>query len=135
VIDVEINSVPISCINTAAITYSIPSALIISILKKEHGKIGEIRENKNGSYDYGVYQINSIWLKKIEPFGYTKNDILYDPCKSTMVASWIIAKGLAETDDLWTGVGYYHSYTSKYNQSYNQSIQKDYKKIVDIIHA
>lgn len=128
-----INDIPVSCINLAAITFSVPATLIVSILKNENGKIGEVRKNKNNTFDYGPFQINSVWIKEIEPFGFTKEDIQFDRCKATMVATWIIAKGLAQEKSAWEGVGNYHSHTPKLNNAYHTSVQKIHQKISEII--
>lgn len=78
---VMVNDVPIDCINRAAIVYKVP-ALILSVIKKENGRNGGASKNKNGTYDYGVMQINQIWLPKISGYGYTKKDIQFNACKN-----------------------------------------------------
>jgi soluble lytic murein transglycosylase-like protein len=86
-----INDVPITCINQAAVTYHVPATLILSIMKKENGRNGQAVPNKNGSYDIGVCQINSRWLPTLARYGYTRDDIQFNPCKNVMAASWILA--------------------------------------------
>ena len=113
---------PVSCINNAAILYGVPATLVISILKKENGHNGQARKNKNGTYDYGPFQINTVWLKEIAPYGFTKEDIQYNPCINAKVATWILAKNIATGKTIWHGVGSYHSRTPTYNQSYSRGI-------------
>ena len=57
--------VPVECINTAAVFYAIPAPLIMSIIHLEGGHNGLAQPNKNGTFDYGVMQINTIWLPQI----------------------------------------------------------------------
>jgi hypothetical protein len=128
-IPVAINDVPVSGINTAAIFYKVPATLIVSILKKENGRNAQARKNKNGTFDYGPFQINSIWLKEIAPYGFTKEDIQYNPCINATVVTWIMAKSLATGKTIWHGVGNYHSRTPIYNQSYSSGIQAWHQKL------
>ncbi len=67
-----IHGVPIECINEAAVTYSVPASLIISVLSVEGGEVGMASPNSNGTFDYGPMQINTIWLDKIRPYGITR---------------------------------------------------------------
>src|SRR5882762_4685919 len=93
----EIHDVPIECINQAAIVYHVPATLILSVLAVEGGRVGLVSVNKNGSVDYGPMQINSVWLSKLRPYGYTANRLQYDPCANVMVGTWILAQNIANT--------------------------------------
>ena len=132
-IPVAIQDVPVSCINTAAITYHIPATLIVSILKKENGRTGLAVKNKNDSYDLGNMQINTSWLPMLARYGYTRHDLQYNPCKNVMAGSWILAKSLAQGHTLWSGIGNYHSHTPKHNQSYQNSIHATYQQLNNIL--
>ncbi|MBX3709456.1 MAG: lytic transglycosylase domain-containing protein [Gammaproteobacteria bacterium] len=132
-IPIMINDVPLDCINRAAIIYRIPAALIITVLKQESGKNGDAIKNKNGTFDYGVMQINSIWLPRIAAYGYTKEDMQYNACKNISVGTWILSQSIAEGKNLWSGIGNYHSHTPKHNYKYRDAIQVHYKKIVSIL--
>lgn len=123
------NEVPVDCINQAAISYHIPAVLILSVIKKENGRNGQAVKNKNGTYDYGIMQINDIWLPKIAPYGYTKKDIQYNACKNVLVGSWILSQGIAEGKNVWTGIGNYYSHTPANHQIYQRDIDKNYQKI------
>ena len=134
-IPMMINDTPIDCINQAAITYHVPATVILSVMKKENGRNGEANPNKNGTFDYGVMQINSIWLPKIAAYGYTKDGIQYDACKNVAVGAWIIAQSIASGKSLWSGVANYHSRTPVYNNSYKKSVYVNYNKLTDSISA
>src|SRR5687767_168159 len=95
-----IHGVPIECINQAALTYHVPAKLILSILAVESGQVGTASPNKNGTYDYGPMQINTIWLDKIQRYGYSKEQIRYDPCANVMVGAWILSQNIADSSDL-----------------------------------
>jgi soluble lytic murein transglycosylase-like protein len=116
------HGVPLTCINHAAITYHVPAKLIISVIEIEGGRNGMAIKNKNGTYDLGVMQVNSIWVPKIKYFGITKQDLQFNPCTNVTVGSWILAKGMA-TANGWQGIGNYHSITSSYNQRYREKVK------------
>lgn len=124
-----IHGVPIECINHAAITYNVPATLIISVLAIEGGEVGMASPNKNGTYDYGPMQINTIWLERIRPYGYTREKIQFDPCANVMVGAWILSMNIADSSDLWHGVGGYHSYTPHLNHAYGYKVSDFYKKL------
>lgn len=121
-----INSVPIECINHAAIEYHVPATLIISVLKTENGRVGSANLNKNGTYDYGPFQVNSSWLSKIAPYGYTQQSLRYDPCVNVSVGTWILASEIASSQSLWQGIANYHSHTLFYNQPYQAKVEYTY---------
>ena len=132
-IPLVINGTPIECINHAAIVYHVPATVILSVIKKEGGKNGQAIKNKNSTFDYGIMQINQIWLPKIAAYGYTKEDIQYDPCKNIMVGVWIISQHLSKDAPPWESIANYHSKTPQYNKKYRESIYENYTKITQII--
>lgn len=117
-----INDVPVDCINHAAITYHVPATVILSVIKQENGRNGLAKLNKNGTLDYGVMQINTIWLSKLASYGYAKEDLQYDACKNVEAGTWILAQGLAEAKTAWRGIGNYNSHTEKFNRRYGENI-------------
>lgn len=121
-----IHGVPIECINQAALTYNVPAKLILSILAVEGGEVGMASPNKNGTHDYGPMQINTIWLSKIKRYGYTQEQIQYDPCANVMVGAWILSQNIADSTDLWRGIGGYHSYNPALNQKYQNKVWSVY---------
>lgn len=126
---VLINDVPVDCINHAAIAYHVPAKVILSVIKQENGRNGLAKPNKNGTFDYGVMQVNTIWLSKLANYGYTKEDLQYDACKNVNVGTWILAQGLAQAKTAWHGIGNYNSHTSSYNKAYRDSVFLIYRQI------
>lgn len=121
-----INGVPIECIQQASRQYYVPVTMIISVIKAEAGQVGMAKLNNNGTIDYGPMQINSIWLSKIAPYGYTAHDLQYDPCSNVMVGTWILAQEIADGKNLWQGVGDYHSHTYYENAKYGNRVNAYY---------
>lgn len=130
-----IHGVPIECINEAAITYQVPASLILSVLSVEGGDVGTASPNRNGTYDYGPMQINTIWLSKIKPYGYTRDMIQYDPCANVKVGAWILSTNIADARDMWYGIGGYHSYTPKLNYAYQNKIWNVYNLLSQYLAA
>ncbi len=133
-----IHGVPVECINQAAVTYYVPAQVIISVLNTEGGEVGMAKPNKNGTYDYGPMQINTIWLAKIVPYGYTQQQIQYDPCVNVMVGTWILSSKIAETlaesnQGYWEGVAGYHSRTPHLNEHYQNKVLTNYKVLSEIL--
>lgn len=128
-----INDVPIECINQAAIVYQVPASLLISVLKVENGRAGMAQPNRNGTFDYGPMQINSIWLKKLTPYGYTQQQVQYDPCINMFVGAWILSHELSNSPAVWQGVGNYHSHTPMENAPYQTKVHGIYQKMMNYI--
>lgn len=124
-----INDVPIDCINQAAISYHIPAILLVSVLKTENGRNGMIKQNSNGTYDLGPMQINSRWLAQLSPYGITASALQNKPCINVSVGAWILSHNIASSDQLWQGVGNYHSHTWQLNQTYQQKVKSMYDYI------
>jgi len=130
-----INEIPIVCINQAAVSHHVSAALLLAIMKKENGRNGQAVRNKTGSYDLGVFQVNTRWLPTLARYGYTRDDIPYKPCKNVMAASWILVLGLAEGKSVWEDIGYYNSHTSQLNKKYRTSVQNNYQKIIQVLET
>jgi soluble lytic murein transglycosylase-like protein len=121
-----VSDISLSCINTIAAQYRVPSKLIIAVLNIEQGKKGLAKRNKNGSYDLGEMQINTRWWPMLYQYNITSNDVLYKPCTNLRVGVWILAKAISESNNLLDGVGNYNSHTPIYNHLYTRKIREKY---------
>lgn len=130
----EIHGVPIECINQAAITYHVPATLILAVLAIENGAKGSVSPNRNGSFDFGPMQINSIWLSKIRLYGYTQHQLQYDPCVNVKVGTWILSQQIAnDASSLWRGVGNYHSHSARLNRAYQIKVSEVYQLLANYL--
>lgn len=120
------NNMPLSCINKSASEFHIPSRLIIAVLNTEQGKRGLIKKNKDGSVDLGPMQINSRWWPELYRYNITPQDVLYKPCVNIRVGAWILARAIADGNNLLNGVGNYNSHTPIYNHAYTQKVREKY---------
>ncbi|PZO21591.1 MAG: lytic transglycosylase, catalytic [Burkholderiales bacterium] len=106
------------CVVKAAERHSVNPWVLKAILKVESNfKPGAVTRNTNGSVDLGMAQINSIHLNELAKYGVGEQDLL-EPCVSTYVAAWHLAKQHRRHGNTWFAVGAYHSATPCFNTRY-----------------
>ena len=123
------------CINEAAQEYKLHPLLIRAILNVEGGKVGTMSKNRNGTYDLGPMQINTIWLEPLSKYNIGWEDLAYNACVNIHVGSWILANELKGQDDFWVGVGAYHSKTPKHNKRYRRLVYNELQDLMSSIDA
>lgn len=108
------------CFEEAGRIYNLPPALLMSIAKQESNlRPDAINRNLNGSYDFGLMQINSSWAKRLGPELWSQ---LGDPCTNLKVGAWILRQCIDEYGYNWKAVGCYNSRTPGKNERYAQRI-------------
>lgn len=124
------------CVRRAVESYKVPKIILLSILKVEGGRDGLASKNKNGTYDYGRAQINTIWIRKMRESHGIENamDLVKDnACYNIHTGAWILKQELGDTDvshpDFWRRVGNYHSRTKDKNLRYQGLIYQAMIKI------
>jgi len=130
-----INTVPLDCINQAAIQYHVPGILILSVLKTEGGYTGLAKLNHNRSVDYGAFQINSYWIPKLIQCHITQNDLQYDPCVNVKIGAWILSKNIADNSHFQQSIGNYNSVTPSYNAKYFYRVKSSYNSIMKSLYG
>lgn len=78
------------CIVQAATRYDVPELLLHAIIRKEGGRMGKYSKNKNGSYDFGLAQINTSWLEHFAKYGITPTHLLNDTCVNISASAYIL---------------------------------------------
>lgn len=124
------------CFQRTAARYAVPVDLLRAIRSVEGGREGVWRANTNHSYDYGVMQINSVWLSRLRPLGYDAYVLTHDRCASIEVAGWILAQAFAEERSdvagdphrYWRAVGRYHSATTALNRQYAERVWRQMQR-------
>jgi hypothetical protein len=116
-----------ACLMLASQTYSVPPAVLVGIYKAEGGAIGQEVANKNGSYDLGPMQINTVWLPDLaQKWGVqpatARAWVRDDACTNVGVAAWILRTHLDETGSLSQAIGNYHSRTPVYGTKYKSRV-------------
>lgn len=116
-----------ACVFLAANTYEIPPAALMGIYQIESGTIGQEVANKNGSYDLGPMQINTIWLPELSKrWGVSRDTarrlVRDDACTNVGVAAWILRQHLEETGDIAKAIAHYHSKTPIHGGKYKSKV-------------
>ncbi|MBU2708720.1 lytic transglycosylase domain-containing protein [Zooshikella marina] len=115
------------CMVQAASDYNIPLRGLLALWMVEGGQIGTVSKNTNGTNDYGPFQTNTVWVKKLKKdFGITAEMLTDDFCLSARTAAYILRYEInLAGGSFWDGVGHYHSRTPKYKYKY---IKRVYQK-------
>lgn len=113
------------CSITAAIKYQVPANIMLAVAEKEGGSTGLENKNRNsnGTYDVGRMQFNTVYLKDLEKYGITAEDVAQPGCYSYDLAAWRI-RGHIKNDkgDIWTKAANYHSKTPQFNEVYRADL-------------
>lgn len=121
-------SYTINCVLRAANEYQVPGNVLLAIGSVEGGKEGTASRNDNGTYDLGVFQINTAHWRSggiMSQAGISQLDIRDNGCYSARVAAWLIRSRVDESKgkkSYWTAVADYHSKTPKYNAKYRKKL-------------
>lgn len=119
---VSIEPVTNACVEQAAARFELPTKILHSILKAEGGKPGEKRLNKNGTFDLGPMQINTLWLNKFSQYT-NEQQIMNNGCVNVLVGAWILKSQIIQAGgDFWKGVGNYHSRTPERHKWYQWKV-------------
>jgi len=103
------------CFQEAGSRYHVSPWLLWSIAKVESGlEPSAINQNRNGTVDVGLMQVNSIWAEQL---GKTW-DYLNDPCTNVMAGAWILNQCVQDYGYTWKAVGCYHSRTPERRDAY-----------------
>lgn len=116
----------INCAAKASIKYNVPVDALLAISSIENGNIDTVSRNSNGSYDYGVMQVNEIYiydLNKKHGLNLTKEDFLKKDCFSFEVAAFKVKEHIKfDQGDLLTKIAMYHSRTPRLNKIYKKKL-------------
>jgi Transglycosylase SLT domain len=126
----------IECSIQAASHYHIPALVLLAVAEQEGGKPGQKVRNSNGTYDYGVMQINTLTLADLRAFGINENHVLANGCYPYYLAAWRIAGHLQnDQGDIWQRVANYHSRTPTYNRLYRSNLIRRASNIASRLEA
>ncbi|WDN91054.1 hypothetical protein BuS5_04026 (plasmid) [Desulfosarcina sp. BuS5] len=94
------------CFDQAGEKYDIPPALLRAIATVESSLDPQaVNYNKNGSYDFGLMQINTCWQETLGD--YWNN--LADPCCNVIVGAWILRQCFDRYGYSWDSVACYNT--------------------------
>ncbi|HOL44407.1 MAG TPA: lytic transglycosylase domain-containing protein [Methanothrix sp.] len=100
--------------------YDIPPVLLWAIASHESGfNPYAVNRNINGSYDYGLMQINSGWYPVLGPERWSR---LSDPCYNVYIGAWVLHQCIQRHGYTWKAVGCYNSSNPKLSAGYIRKI-------------
>jgi len=112
------------CYAEAGSRYGISPNLLYAISKGESSfNPVAINYNSNGSYDYGLMQINSSWEPTLRKLG-VPWDSLANPCTNVMVGAWVLSQCIQDYGYTWSAVGCYNSRTPSKRDRYAARIAR-----------
>ena len=122
------------CLIAASLHYQVPSEALLAIMEVEGGRPGLEVPNRNGTFDLGLMQINSLWIPdvarqwKITPTQ-ARHKLRNDPCFNVTVAAYVLQIKIREGGgNLWNGIARYHHAHPKYGHPYRAKVRRIYQK-------
>ena len=107
--------------------YNISPVLLWAIAKVESGfNPVALNRNSNGTYDYGVMQINSSWHGQLGKDHWAK---LNDACTNVHTGAWILAQNIKSHGYTWEAVGYYNARNPAKRAAYVEKVKVVVKNI------
>lgn len=117
------------CVLDAARVSGMPAAALFAILATEGGKTGEALSNKNGTWDLGPFQVNTVHLKELAAMGISPRAVLCDGRVNAHAAAWLLHKEYRRTGNLWQAIGAYHSRTPHRRDAYIRRVKSNLERL------
>ena len=117
------------CVLDAARASGMPAAALFAILATEGGRMGEALSNKNGTWDLGCFQVNTVHLKDLAAMGISPRAVLCDGRANAHAAAWLLRKAYRRTGNLWQAIGAYHSRTPHRRDAYIRRVRSNLERL------
>jgi soluble lytic murein transglycosylase-like protein len=115
------------CFDEAGAQYGINPQILRAIAKVESNyNPRAINWNTNGTYDFGVMQINSIWAASL---GKERWNALGDPCTNIKPGGSILAGCMKKYGYTWEAIGCYNSQTPDKRDKYAKMVFNQLQRI------
>lgn len=115
------------CFEEAGVEYGINPQILRAIAKVESNfNPAAVNRNTNGTYDFGLMQINSIWAPTI---GKERWNRLGDPCESVKTGAWILSMCMEKYGYTWKAIGCYNSQTPDKRDRYSVKVFNQLQKV------
>jgi len=110
------------CFKEAGYEYEINPQILIAIAKVESNfNPRAVNWNKNGTYDFGVMQINSSWYYALGKDWWMT---LGDPCSNIKGGAKILSGCMKKYGYSWEAIGCYNSQTPSKRDKYAMAVFK-----------
>lgn len=99
-----------SCFKEASRKYNVPLPILLAVAYTESRfKTKARNSNRNGTRDYGIMQVNSLWSKQAYKMGYSWKKIKYSPCTNLMFGSRILRDNHRRLGNWKSAIGAYNA--------------------------
>lgn len=113
------------CFEEAGQKFGVSPQLLWAIAKTEsHFDPAAVSYNTNGSFDYGVMQVNSSWYREL---GHEKWMRLGDACYNVQVGAWILSRCVQRYGYTWKAVGCYNAFSKDKRAVYANRVYRTLK--------
>lgn len=119
------------CWADASKRYNIPVDLLYAIARVETGNKSNLvsPKNKNGTYDIGLMQINSIHLPRLKKMDITKDTLLSDPCVNLHVGAFILSEFITQYGYTWQAIDAYNAGRPTSHKTYAKKVYAMHTRI------
>lgn len=123
----------IKCLQQASAQYAVHPAILLAILMVEGGTVGRSSQpNRNGTYDIGPFQINSIHLPELARLGVSEAALRNDGCLNASVAARHLRRVLTpgvlariqDEESYMRALARYHSASPEKNAAYAEKLRE-----------
>jgi len=115
------------CFDEAGRDYGINPRILRAIAKVESNyNPRAINRNTNGTYDFGVMQINSLWYSVL---GKERWNSLGDPCTNIKTGASILSSCIESYGYTWDAIGCYNSRTPDKRDKYARMVFRQMQQI------
>lgn len=115
------------CFQEAGEAYGVSPLLLEAIMIVEsQGDPGVVNYNMDGSYDFGLMQINSSWAK---PWGLKVWSTLGDPCLNVYAGAYVLAGCIKQCGKTWEAVGCYNARTKQKKIDYVRKVKAVFERL------
>jgi Transglycosylase SLT domain len=115
------------CFDEAGAMYAINPKILRAIAKVESNyQTRAINWNRNGTYDFGVMQINSNWAYTL---GFERWKTLGDSCSNIKTGAMILSGCMKKYGYTWDAIGCYNSQTPDKRDRYARMVYRQLQNI------
>jgi len=108
------------CFEEAGREYGVAPQLLWGIAKHESNmNPAAVNYNTDGSYDFGLMQINSSWAKVL---GAERWNSLGDACTNVKTGAWVLRQCIDQYGYNWKAIGCFNSRTPSKRDRYARAI-------------
>ena len=111
------------CFDRAGEQYGINPSLLSAIAYHESNHTFDptlVRKNPDGTYDLGIMQINTRWIK---PWSLDRKRLISDPCYNVSTGARVLAECISRLGRTETAVGCYNAASKDKRQAYVEQIR------------